>query len=217
MRKIFSSLVAVAVLVHLAPAANAGWFSPPALERYTGPDAGRLVMSLAGYRGADYDRVSLFFRCVGESKRGVLDYSCRCRDLFGLRPPKPNTDFADNFEAANVFVWPLAPGNYEIYDFDVSYAVGINGRSTFSSKAEFSIPFTIEPGRTIYLGEFRAMDLNGRNIFGLPVPAGVKFQIFDKSARDLTLAKARESAITEFKISLPDPSQIDSPLFERTP
>jgi len=153
---------------------------------------------------------------LGKSKRGVLNYACHCRDPFGLRPPKPETDFADDFEAANIFVWPLAPGNYEIYDFDVLYSVG-NGWSTFSSKVEFSVPFTIEPGRTIYLGEFRAMDLNGRNIFGLPVPAGVKFQIFDKSARDLALAKARESAITEFKISLPDPSKIGSPLFERTP
>jgi hypothetical protein len=88
-------------------------------------------------------------------------------------------------------------------------------QSTFRSKVEFSIPFTIKPGKTVYLGEFRAMDITGQNLFGIPLAAGAKFQIFDRSTRDLAIAKRKDPAISAAEIRIPDPAKIGRPFFER--
>jgi hypothetical protein len=127
LRKAFRIFIAVlAASMFLVPRASAGLFShTPSIERYTGPDAGRLVISLAGYRGANFSRYWLYFRIQDRTKSDSLDYACggtlSCQGLFGLGSlSAPNTDFVDNIEAGNVLVLPLAPGNYEFYDFEIS-------------------------------------------------------------------------------------------------
>src|ERR1051326_743028 len=68
------------VLLFLAPwtGAQAGWFSGDDTEQlkdYKGPDAGRLVVSLGAYRGADYTFYRLFFRTRDKSKMGQVKYT----------------------------------------------------------------------------------------------------------------------------------------------
>jgi len=221
------SLVTCMVLAALAvctPHAQAGIFSGlfstrPSMEPYTGPDAGRLVMSVGGYRGANFGRYWLYFRTQDRTRSGDIGYACGhtlgCADMLTFAA-SPATDYADNIEAADVIVLPLAPGDYEFYDFEVFYN-STYAQSTFRSRGEFSIPFTIKPGEAVYLGEFRAMDVPGQNLIGLPVPAGAKFQIFDESARDLPIARAKDPKITDVKVALPDVSKIGTPAFERIP
>jgi hypothetical protein len=214
---IFGRLFALCVVVlFLAPwtGAQAGWFSGDDTEQlkdYKGADAGRLVVSLGAYRGADYAFYRLFFHTHDKSKMAQVKYTANQPFL-----PQRYTDYSDGIEAGDVAVWALAPGEYEFYNFEIYYAGGMV-QETFRSKEDFSIPFTIKPGKTVYLGEFRAMEIYVRNLFGLEVPGGAKFQIFDEHARDMPIAKVRDPLVGEPEILLPDPAAIKSPFFQRLP
>jgi hypothetical protein len=118
--------------------------------------------------------------------------------------------------AGGVRTYSLQPGEYEIYNVELFSSNGL-ALERFSLKKPISIPFTIKPGQTVYLGEFRAMPLEGRNFFGLPADAGVKFELSDQSARDIPIARTQDSRVTTPEIRIPDPAAIQSPFFERLP
>lgn len=185
--------------------AKAGWFSSDDLVEYQGSDAGVLVLSLGAYKGADYSVYRLFFRTRDKSKTAQLTYS---------RSARP--DYSNDYIAGAVRTYSLEPGEYEFYDFELFFTNGFLTEH-FSAKEPFSIPFTIKPTQTIYLGEFRAMPLSGSSLIGLPAHAGAKFQLSDQSARDLPLAKSQNSLVAIPEIRIPDPTVIASPLFERLP
>jgi len=125
-------------------------------------------------------------------------------------------DINSEFEEAEVWVWQLQPGDYEFYNFEVRSNSPYSG-GTSSSKNDFSIPFTIKAGQTLYLGDFHAYGIEGRNFFGLPVHGGVYFGISDQSARDIPIAKREDPAISAFEVALPNVSAIASPYFRLTP
>ena len=186
--------------------AHAGLFSSDdELVEYQGPDAGVLALSLGAYKGADYSTYRFFFRTRDGSKIGHFSYSLNTRP-----------DYSDAYTTGVVRTYSLQPGEYEIYDFEFFFSNGyLNER--FSSKKPFSIPFTIKPKQTVYLGEFRAMPTEGHNLFGLPVHAGAKFQLSDQSARDIPIAKTQDTRVANPEIRIPDPASIGSRLFERLP
>jgi hypothetical protein len=185
---------------------QAGLFSSDdELTEYQGADAGVLALSLGAYKGADYSIYRLFFRTRNGKKSGDLTYN---------RFSRP--DYSDAYISGAIRTYSLEPGDYQIYDFELFFSNGFV-EQRFSAKEPFSIPFTIKPKQTVYLGEFRAMAIEGQNLFGLPAHAGAKFLLSDQSARDIPIARAQDTRVANPEIRIPDPAAIGSPIFERLP
>lgn len=118
----------------------------------------------------------------------------------------------------------LPPGRYEIFDISV-VAMGLFGASTeWRAKAPFSLPFTIEAGRTHYIGDLRAYSFVGKNIFGNPAPGGGGyFTIVDREAQARELLARRRAAksgalpVGDIVKIVPDPDRAGTPLLRRTP
>jgi len=183
--------------------------APGTFYDYKGDDAGYLVSSVAAQAGTSYDAYSFYFR--------NKDGSVRSRIWWGqhniLESRKP--DFSDTAESGVVDIRKLPPGNYEIYNFDV-FSNGGYVQSNFSSKQDFSIAFVIRPGQATYIGEYRAVGLRGRNIFGLPLRAGAFFIVSDKSQRDVPMAKIKNAALGEVHVEVVDPSSVGNPFIRAT-
>ncbi|WP_181427858.1 hypothetical protein [Pseudomonas mosselii] len=79
---------------------------------------------------------------------------------------------------ASVFVLPLKPGHYEIYDTEF-YWPGDDNLS-INAKRKFSVPMDLEPGKAYYLGEFRSRCLQRMLCF---------FSLRDQRARDEVIAR----------------------------
>ncbi|MBV9571643.1 MAG: hypothetical protein JO056_10430 [Alphaproteobacteria bacterium] len=198
-------LCVLGVLLGSSSRTDAGWFSSgDDLHEYQGADAGVLALSLGAYKEANYSVYKLIFRTREKTKTGRLTYN-----------PRARPDYSNDYIAGAVRTYSLTPGDYEIYDLEIFYTNGFV-QETFSSKEPFSIPFTIKPKQTIYLGEFRAMPMSRPSLLllGLPVPAGAKFQLSDQSERDIPIARTQNSRVTNVEIKIPEPP---NPLFERVP
>ena len=183
--------------------------APGTLYDYKGDDAGYLVTSVAAQAGTVYDAYSFYFRNKDGSVKSRIWWGQQ--NIFDSRKP----DFNDTAESGVVDIRKLPPGNYEIYNFDVFYNGGYV-QSNFRPEQDFSIPFVIQPAQTTSIGEYRAVGLRGRNIFGLPLRAGAYFLVSDKSQRDIPMAKVKNAAIGEVHIEVVDPSSVGNPLIRAT-
>jgi hypothetical protein len=127
------------------------------------------------------------------------------------------TDFDDARAEVSIFVLELPQGRYQIQNFEY-HSVGLWG-SEFRQNAreEFSVSFEIVAGQTTYLGEFVAMPIFGRNLFGREVPAATYWEISDKEARDIALARQRMPGpnLGRVTAAVPDPGKIKLPFFTR--
>lgn len=74
----------------------------------------------------------------------------------------------------------LKPGTYHI-NFIRSYSPSPYGGVTLSSNEPFSIPLTLEPGKTYYLGTFTAHNISVAGTFGVKQPIGA-FWVADTRA-----------------------------------
>jgi len=177
----------------------------PLSGKYSGSDAGYLVMTLAARSDTSYTAYDMAFRTKDGSARGSVWWGQT--NMFDRR----KLDIDDGQEKAIVDVRRLPPGDYEIVNFDVDLVGGV-ARSTWRSKKDFSIPFTIAPGRATYVGEFLAVRINGKNFFGMTVPNGAYFVLADKAEREIALAKQKEPGIAEVTSAVGDPKIIGNPL-----
>lgn len=62
--------------------------------------------------------------------------------------------------SASVFVLPLTPGDYELYDYRLHSLYtqrGLTIDSTLHAREEFTVPLHLEAGKAYYLGEFRSI------------------------------------------------------------
>jgi len=218
---VFAAFISVLLLPAWGPFGS----DEDALKPYHGADAGRIVLSLGAYKGADFIRYSILFRPRGQTQTGRITYDI-----------KWPTNFNDQYERGQVWTYALKPGDYEIYNFQLEFATSggalvslwnepkvptgwtmTDQMGVISLQQPLSIPFTVHAGETIYLGEFLAMQTAATNGLGMPVPAGAKFQLSNQSERDLPVAKLRDDAITTMKSELPDPDKIGSPVLEWLP
>jgi len=179
---------------------------------YKGSDAGRLIIAFGSNHGMDYAGYRLNYRAKSGCGKAFISHLHANFNIFTALLPQKQPDIDDAAEEAEVWVVPLAPGEYEFYDFEIWSDNGIV-RNRFSPREEFSVPFTIKTGTSTYLGDFRAMALNGRNIVGFPVEGGAYFMISDQSDRDLKIAKAHDPAVTEVEKAVPDAKTLGSSYF----
>lgn len=152
---------------------------------------GYLLASIGMGKGdAPHGTFGLWFRKNGEpwqrstfvDNRTMLFYP----PLAGLMIQPPRIEFRDGPKEVAVVAVPLTPGDYELFWFE-----GPNRR--FVSKSEFSIPFTIAPQTTTYLGEYVLWETvknpPTRGLLGLTLYDNRFIEVTDSFQRDFDTAE----------------------------
>lgn len=183
--------------------------SDPDIEHeYQGTDAGRIVIAIGAEPKTSYAYYSFIFRRVGGTERRTMTY---VQDKIGA-PQKRDYDNAS--ENGVVLSFRLPPGQYEIYNLDI-YMPGAMSYTHYYANKDFSIPFSVRPNETSYLGHYQANRIMGKNLLGLPLPAGAVFVVSSKQLADIDLLKKRLSAAALGTIvdATPNPKTIGNPIF----
>lgn len=159
------------------------------IAAYEGPDRGFVVASIAAQPGTKYNSYNIFFRPAGSSAKQGFYW----RQL-GLLGTDGDADFDETFKRGSVIAVPVKPGDYEVHNFSAFWSA-YPVQNYYSAREDFSIPFTVRPGETVYLGEFMAVGIRGKNIFGITIQGGPYFVLTDQQRRDMPLAKAKQPAL----------------------
>jgi hypothetical protein len=123
----------------------------------------------------------------------------------------PDPDFNTGYETGKVQIQHLRPGKYEVYSFEFTGS-SIGEWITWHPKKPFSIPFTINPGETTYIGNFaRAPSLGTQKASELGA-AGF-FVVSDKHQRDIEIARRKRPDLTPVTVSVTDVSEFGVPFF----
>jgi hypothetical protein len=180
---------------------------------YRGADVGFLVYSVGTIvRPMNFNFLYRKLPRDAEPKwNGSMSCDCMQRNWWsGVESYPKGIDYSGS-ESGFVIVEKLPPGHYEIYDFGMD---GWNAVSTihWSTKVPFSIPFEIESGKATYIGNF------ARGCWCARMPPSVAnylgyFVISDKSARDIAIARTKESAIPDVSVDVWDATKLNSPIF----
>ncbi len=167
-------------------------------------EAGFVFLSVGAARTANFTHQALVFEAKGQTETSWFRFA-------GWSP-----DFEDQNARGAVFFARLRPGDYELVDVNF-YIYSQYITSTWTAKPKFSIPFTVRRGEAIYLGEFLAYSVFGRNMFGMQVPGGGYFVVSDRFERDSTLLKSKEEAPKDVSIvkAVVDPDSARIPLIRR--
>jgi len=178
------------------------------LKMYQGADAGYLVASLAMAHDSTYGNVQFDFR----SRDGkVASYLFWVNDAAVIGPA---ADFHSADAKGGVATVRLAPGQYELYSF------GVKGSDLeYAPRAAYSIPFTIESGKTTYLGQFLTLGLPRKGLFGNEILGAPYFVVSNQQARDMVLASAKVPELAPFPViaAVPDPALVHVPYFQSAP
>lgn len=180
---------------------------------YAGADAGRVVIGIGAHGGTSYPSYSLLFRtrdpAVPAAQAGVGRFTYFQTNMFYKQAP----DYRSSREEGVVLVRALPPGEYEIYNFNIYFNTGMVEKN-FGARVDVAIPFTVKTGVTTYLGNYQANGQTGKNVFGMPLPAGAVFAVSDRLADDLALAQAKAAAPPGAAVNAtPDPARLGHPYF----
>lgn len=106
----------------------------------------------------------------------------------GLLIQPPRIEFLDGPKEVAVVAVPFTPGDYELFWYEHR---GSQNSFIAVSQAEFSIPFTIAPQTTTYLGEYviwrTLKEPPTRSPFG-PVRDNIFIEVADNFQRDFSSA-----------------------------
>jgi len=202
----------LAVFIALLLSACAGVQRIP--SDYSGPGAGKAVIGMGAITGTSYSSYSLLFRRVDQrslpaDQQQVGRIIFFQKNIFYAKKP----DYGNQSEEGVVLVQSLPAAEYEIFNFDIFFNAG-TVQKNFSSREPFSIPFTVEVGKTTYLGNYQANGIIGKNIFGISLPAGAVFAITNRAHDDLRMAHGKDALIsTDAKDETPTAKSIGSPFF----
>jgi hypothetical protein len=182
--------------------------TPSERNQYQGADAGRVAIGIGAAAKTTYSSYTFLFRKIGDKEVNRFSYF---QDNFFSAQKR---DYQSQEENGVVQYLKLPPGNYEIFNFSIAFITG-NVDKHFSSHNDFSIPFMIRSNETTYLGNYQANKLVGRNIFGLPLPAGAVFVVSDREENDLKLVEKRspEASLLHVSNFTPSPTSIANSYF----
>lgn len=150
----------------------------------------------SGENSSVFSVTRLRYRQIGTPAGGTISFANN------MWFPSP-TAFTTSTSKGGTAILALKPGNYEIFNVEFYYNRG-QFETTFRVERDFSLPFTLKAGEALYLGEFIAETMWGRNIFGIPIPAGGYFRRDDKRERDLPLLKSVDAAVSKYQITFDD-------------
>jgi hypothetical protein len=183
---------------------------------YSGPDSGTVVIGLGATSETPNFSYSFLFRKRPtmpdeKSSGGMGKFEFSTRAMYQKRTP----DYKSWVDSGFVLVHSLPAGEYEIYNVNLVYNAGTVMGKVLSLKTPFSIPFSVKPGVTTYLGNYRSNQITGpNNLFGMPVPVGASFVVSNRTADDIAIAKGKsKSEIGEISDATPDVRSIKSDLF----
>lgn len=177
---------------------------------YKGSDTGYLVVAIAAAKtGPYYSFYALHYRRPDKSAGAQATYRREVPFGFGATTT-PDFDTPD--AAGMVLVKQIEPGEYELFNFSL-FENGYPAQITFSAKNDFSVKFTVEPGKTTYLGRYVLHPTTGKSLIGLTVPAGGVFEIFDETENDLAIARTKNPDIGPVSKQVPPASAFGTPLF----
>ena len=106
-------------------------------------------------------------------------------------------DYKGEGTSGHVYVIPLRAGTYEFHRFEV-YAGG--SQTTWRSRKDFSLPFEIQAGRALYIGELVALHTFGKNMLGMTIPTGADFYARFPSDRDITLLQDKYPFLADMEM-----------------
>ena len=200
-------------LVSLCVAFLAGCASTSQIpSNYAGADAGKVVLGLGAMNaGAAYSSYDLRFRRVdgAQTDTATNNFSYLSNNVFSSKKP----DYQDAKETGVVIVKSLPAGKYEIINFNIFLNMGMTS-SNFSSRAPFSIPFTVKAGQVTYLGNYQANKTTGKNTFGMEVPTGAVFAISQRQTAEVAIARGLDAALpATVEDSAPAAASINSQFF----
>lgn len=137
-------------------------------------------MSLPQYALTQY---TLRYRNIDTGEEAAVGISTR------LDAGEPDVNEA-NKTLGRLFDVKLPPGRYEFYQVHFASVHG-PAHQSWTAREPFSVPFTIEVGKTHYIGEIRGFPVLGKNVLGMTVWAGGYFVVTDREARDRALLEKR--------------------------
>lgn len=182
-----SMLVLIALLGGCTITESSSWVSQPLI-----PEQGQPTAYLVGAVGPDElmpataQNQRLLFRQRGSEQGAAAIWIDN-----GIRQtPK---DIQKGRASASVFVMPLKPGDYELYDFQF-FSISSTGYGTYSSslqaREKFVVPMRLEAGKAYYIGEYRSRCLTS---------SACLFMQRDRMARDESIARARVTHLPELQ------------------
>jgi hypothetical protein len=163
---------------------------PKSLQVEAAGKSGLVFGSIANGEGIHYSVFGLRYRAVGSKEEGEFRYM---HDWMHIANTK--SDFERDDAEGSVFSAHLPPGNYELFNVRFFENRGSMGTTTFTSKVDFSVPFSVEEGKATYLGEYVGQRLTGRSIIYLPVSAGGYYVVSDQMERDIAILERRGETV----------------------
>jgi hypothetical protein len=130
-------------------------------------------------------------------------------------------DFDEPDEAGMVFTKALHAGSWKVCSYSAADTLGklFGPQGTLSllddllPSKDFSIPFTIAPGRATYIGDFKAVGTTDKSLLGLTVVAGPRWVVTDQSKRDIAIAQKRYPGLQSVDVAVPDVDKLNDPRF----
>jgi hypothetical protein len=177
--------------------------------------AGGLVFGSIGTGGdSHFSSYSLRYRAVGSKEEG--EFTFRQSRLHIMRT---TVDFEHDDATGSVFSVRLPSGDYQLFNVRFYESHGQYGDSTFTSKVEFPITFSIKEGKAVYLGEYLGQRYTGKNIFFIRVSAGGYFVVADQLERDMAVLQKRGESISRDATQNLVPSVLEAnvPLLRKQP
>lgn len=183
---------------------------PDVRNEYQGPDAGRIVIGIGASANTYYSSYSLMFRRISDKGGDANQFVYFQDNVFAAQ----KRDYENTKENGVVQSFRLAPGDYEIFNFDI-FLNGGTVQKNFGSRKDFSIPFRVRRNETTYLGNYQANMVTGKNFFGFTIPAGAVFVVTDREKADLELVRKRLPDVSFGHVSneTPGVSAIANPFF----
>ncbi len=177
---------------------------------YNGADSGAVVFA-AGLTGTcegfsfEYRNLHPQPGLLTSKIDGRIMYSSKSIRFWGRKE-----DFSGE-ESGIVTIHHLEPGEYELYTFTIYGTYNGIGHFDWFPQHEFSLKFTVTPGKAIYLGDFNCVGQTQKNFLGFEGDAGGYFVISDKHDRDLPIAQKQEPNLPPPALAVPDVDRAGEP------
>jgi hypothetical protein len=183
----------------------------PAFAAGNDEATGKIIWSVATNNDADIFEMFAFQFRSRDGKHS--DYASYSHDSLLSR----GSDFVGENEKGGVQILTVPAGEWEMYQCAMTGRSSALDSTTFYPSKDFSVPITIIPGGTVYIGSYRAVWTAGKDAFGAAVTTGGYFAVSDQSGRDIAIAKKKDSAIGDVDAQIPDYGALGLPFFQPVP